>query len=185
MIEFGNLNAVDQTYVKKSGGFTKGQNWEGIKYRATETKGTDGELERTHTFMVSDETFDSLNLEENGLKQFVGDGEVYLAVVTDNDKATFMKRKQKKDGGYFDKGKSFSNVFLEKDLADAGIISTDDSTIKVNQFISLEKAEVPGTPEWVTEMYKLVAGEAESDDSDDDAQEADAPQAEAVASDFE
>ena len=177
MLDFSSLKPVNKANTKE--GHPRVQNWSFRFIKSETKKGVNGR------FCVSNILWESMGLEQLGLKQFnnVVEGkvtEVYLAAV-ENDIATVLKRTDKlsEDG---QKGRQFKSTLLEDACAQAGIIDPESMD---NQFLDLVDA---GEDEGV-HYYQIVQGEgsvtevgkAKTEGSEEGSEEAKEETAEAVA----
>jgi|NOAtaT_7_FD_contig_41_5704649_length_931_multi_1_in_0_out_0_2 hypothetical protein len=179
MLDFGNISVVEKTFTR-TGGVSRKQAYNGIKFRRTASK--KGGVEGIDTFfVVSNHLFEKLGLATNALTQIaLPDGSVGLIVVEDQDKlepvAKFMRQSKKTDGTFQKKGKTINNDILRDALIAAGTLSADAMG---SQFLTLESVAASNVPAHVKGVYKIVvdatvnAAEAEAEEGQTESVESD------------
>lgn len=167
-MNFDGFESVDSSNERKSGGRTRVQKYDGLKYTRGMRKDKDGkELGVEGKFFVSNKQWNSLSLETFGLRQFTkteGEGDakkitgVVVGVVADED-SVILKRSEKGN-----KGKTFKSTRLEQALAATGVI--DITALDVNQFINVsvaaENVTVKGTK--CVKVLQFSKGEVKAKD---------------------
>lgn len=164
MIDFGQLSKVEKTYTKENV-TPRGQAYEGIKFRRSESKagkaeGEEGEIDSKFTF--SNKLWSALELDNHGFVEFT-DGQrddkgavvkvekVFLALVADtHEDAKILKATKKGDK----KSRAVRVQVLEQDLVQAGIL---DGTKMDNQYLTLEKSDgFSNVPAHIKGIYAIV-----------------------------
>jgi hypothetical protein len=144
MLDFGNISVVEKTFTR-TGGVSRKQAYNGIKFRRTASK--KGGVEGIDTFfVVSNHLFEKLGLATNALTQIaLPDGSVGLIVVEDQDKlepvAKFMRQSKKTDGTFQKKGKTINNDILRDALIAAGTHVKGVYKIVVDATVNAAEAE--------------------------------------------
>jgi hypothetical protein len=172
-MDFGNLEIVKKTFVRKSGA-VRGQEYKGIKFRRFKSKRKGKEGEIFEQFTISEHLWKALELDKYALAHAnAPTGEVILLVVDDQDEtkpvAKFCRKSIGKDGVAKEKGKSFGNPFIVEGLLKNGVLKPDTLD---NQFLTVKNvADQFANPPSVVHAIVAIVPDDTVEESEEEKQE--------------